>query len=245
MKPKGTKAGSPLARKAKWVHLRQRLTMDPSPPILAKNSKAPNFQPRTTCGPFSAMASGSPKSPPAQSKSTLPLNSRGIFPIPPCTPYSRMQEWCVYGIIYHYAPFLLSNPMVTFSEPNSMILNWGPKIHHQFQRRTLQLISMAIHGGSQKTISGPRPPGTAGAGLAILPGLFQGPFSEVIHHSISCQGIKYLNTPWTAQLVHTGSNQASCMALAQLGQIHIPLWEFNHTVSILKMSRTVLTQFRQ
>ncbi|MBW0584619.1 hypothetical protein O181_124334 [Austropuccinia psidii MF-1] len=35
---------------------------------------------------------------------------------------------------------------------------------------------------------------------------------------ISCQGIKYFNTPWTTQLVHTGGNQSTCMYLAQLGQ---------------------------
>ncbi|MBW0508088.1 hypothetical protein O181_047803 [Austropuccinia psidii MF-1] len=152
------------------------------------------------------MASGNPQRPPAQLKSTLPLNSRGRFPMLPCTLYSRMQEWCIYGIIYHYAPFLLSNPMVTSSGPNSMIPNQGPKIHHQFQRRTLQLISLAIHGGYQKTISGPQPPGPAGVGLAILSGLFQGPLSEGIHHSISFQGSKYFNTPWSTQLFHTGSN---------------------------------------
>ncbi|MBW0562841.1 hypothetical protein O181_102556 [Austropuccinia psidii MF-1] len=108
--------------------------------------------------------------------------------------------------------------MVTFSGPNSMIPNQGPKIHNPFQRRTLQLISLAIHGGYQKTISGPQPPGPAGVGLSILQELFQRPFSEVIHHSISFQGRKYFNTSWTTQLVYTGSNQASCMSLAQLGQ---------------------------
>ncbi|MBW0558159.1 hypothetical protein O181_097874 [Austropuccinia psidii MF-1] len=36
--------------------------------------------------------------------------------------------------------------------------------------------------------------------------------------SISCQGIKYFNTPWTTQLVHTGVNQSTCMYLAQLGK---------------------------
>ncbi|MBW0552664.1 hypothetical protein O181_092379 [Austropuccinia psidii MF-1] len=35
---------------------------------------------------------------------------------------------------------------------------------------------------------------------------------------ISFQGIKYFNTPWTAQLVHTGVNHSTCMYLAQLGQ---------------------------
>ncbi|MBW0561278.1 hypothetical protein O181_100993 [Austropuccinia psidii MF-1] len=33
------------------------------------------------------------------------------------------QEWCIYGIIYHYAPFLLRNPMVTLSGPNYVIPN--------------------------------------------------------------------------------------------------------------------------
>ncbi|MBW0503117.1 hypothetical protein O181_042832 [Austropuccinia psidii MF-1] len=35
---------------------------------------------------------------------------------------------------------------------------------------------------------------------------------------ISCKDIKYLNNPWTTQLVHTGFNQSTCMYLAQLGQ---------------------------
>ncbi|MBW0497450.1 hypothetical protein O181_037165 [Austropuccinia psidii MF-1] len=120
--------------------------------------------------------------------------------------------------------------MVTFSAPNSMISNEGPKIQRPFQRRTLQLISLAIHGGYQKTIQGPQPPGPAGAGLEIISGLFKGPLSEVIHHSISFQGRKYFNTPWTTQLVHTGRNQLYLYVLGPFGPIHIPLWEFNHTV---------------
>ncbi|MBW0509025.1 hypothetical protein O181_048740 [Austropuccinia psidii MF-1] len=38
----------------------------------------------------------------------------------------RDQEWCIYGIIYHYAPFLLSNPMVKLPGPNYMIPNKVP-----------------------------------------------------------------------------------------------------------------------
>ncbi|MBW0503893.1 hypothetical protein O181_043608 [Austropuccinia psidii MF-1] len=121
--------------------------------------------------------------PPDQLSSILTLNLRGILPIPPCTPYSRWQEWCIHGIIYHYAPFFLSNSMVTFSGLNSMIPNEGPKIQHPFRRRTLQLIILAIHGGYQKTIQGPQPPGPAGVGLAIQFRIIQkGPFSEVLHY---------------------------------------------------------------
>ncbi|MBW0564248.1 hypothetical protein O181_103963 [Austropuccinia psidii MF-1] len=71
------------------------------------------------------------------SSASTPLSLREIPSIPPCTPYSRLQEWCIYGIIYHYAPFFLSNSMVMFSGTNSTFPNQGPKIQHPFQRRIL------------------------------------------------------------------------------------------------------------
>ncbi|MBW0525371.1 hypothetical protein O181_065086 [Austropuccinia psidii MF-1] len=58
-------------------------------------------------------------------------------------------------------------------------------------------------------------------------GLSQGHSQRLYSLSISCQGIKYFNTPWTTQLVHTGFNKSTCMSLAQF---NLPLWEFNHTV---------------
>ncbi|MBW0482820.1 hypothetical protein O181_022535 [Austropuccinia psidii MF-1] len=36
------------------------------------------------------------------------------------------QEWCIYGIIYHYAPFFLRNPMLTISGPNYLMSNQVP-----------------------------------------------------------------------------------------------------------------------
>ncbi|MBW0589909.1 hypothetical protein O181_129624 [Austropuccinia psidii MF-1] len=41
--------------------------------------------------------------------------------------------------------------------------------------------SLTNQSGNQKTIQGSQSPGPAGVGLAIHSGLFQGPFSEVIH----------------------------------------------------------------
>ncbi|MBW0591269.1 hypothetical protein O181_130984 [Austropuccinia psidii MF-1] len=108
--------------------------------------------------------------------------------------------------------------MVTFSGTNQ-----GHKFQFPFLRRTLQLIILAIHGGYQKSIQGPQPPGSAGVGLAIISGLFQGPFSKVINHSISFQGSKYFNTPWKTQFVHTGSNQSYLHVPGPIGPIHIPL----------------------
>ncbi|MBW0527041.1 hypothetical protein O181_066756 [Austropuccinia psidii MF-1] len=54
--------------------------------------------------------------PPFQGKTSL-SSMRSIL---------KDQKWCIYGIIYHYAPFLLRNPMVTLSEPNYIIPSQAP-----------------------------------------------------------------------------------------------------------------------
>ncbi|MBW0512455.1 hypothetical protein O181_052170 [Austropuccinia psidii MF-1] len=182
MRSKGAQGASPLAPKVRWAHLSQSLTMDPNPPILAKNSKDPIFNQGPPVAHFQPWPLVIPRGHQLSSNPFFSLTQGEDFPLLHAPHTQKMQEGCIYGIIYHYAPFLLSNPMVTFSAPSSMIPNQGTKVHHQLQRRTLQLISLAIHCSYQKTISGPQPPGPLGVGLEILPGLFQGPFSEVIHH---------------------------------------------------------------
>ncbi|MBW0471623.1 hypothetical protein O181_011338 [Austropuccinia psidii MF-1] len=81
----------------------------PSGPKIPKNSMDTIFQ---------SMASGNHQRAPTQ------LPERFLFP--QCTLYSRFHKWCIYGIIYHYAPFLLRDPMVTFSGPNQVIPNQFP-----------------------------------------------------------------------------------------------------------------------
>ncbi|MBW0468789.1 hypothetical protein O181_008504 [Austropuccinia psidii MF-1] len=54
--------------------------------------------------------------PPVQGKPSLPSMHSVL----------KDQEWCIYGIIYHYAPFFLSKPMVTLSGPNYIIPNQVP-----------------------------------------------------------------------------------------------------------------------
>ncbi|MBW0491155.1 hypothetical protein O181_030870 [Austropuccinia psidii MF-1] len=54
-------------------------------------------------------------------------------------------------------------------------------------------------------------------GCQLSPGLFQGKFSELINQIKSLSRNQTLRIPWTTQLVYTGSNQVSWMALAQLG----------------------------
>ncbi|MBW0478525.1 hypothetical protein O181_018240 [Austropuccinia psidii MF-1] len=55
-------------------------------------------------------------SPPVQGKTSLPSMHSVL----------KDQEWWIYGIIYHHAQFLLSNPMVTLSGSNYMISNQVP-----------------------------------------------------------------------------------------------------------------------
>ncbi|MBW0571188.1 hypothetical protein O181_110903 [Austropuccinia psidii MF-1] len=66
------------------------------------------------------------------SEATRSAPSKGSPPVKAKTSLSSLhsvlkdQEWCIYDIIYHYAPFLLSNPMVTLSGPNYVIPNQVP-----------------------------------------------------------------------------------------------------------------------
>ncbi|MBW0579530.1 hypothetical protein O181_119245, partial [Austropuccinia psidii MF-1] len=113
---------------------------DPPEPILAINPMDTKIAiepigPNSGHGPpsttFPAMASGNhqrPSNQPSKHSPQLKVNSS----IPPCTPYSSLQEWCIYGIRYHYAPFLLSNSMVTLSRPYPTIPNQGPRIQCPF-----------------------------------------------------------------------------------------------------------------
>ncbi|MBW0495074.1 hypothetical protein O181_034789 [Austropuccinia psidii MF-1] len=173
-------------------------------PELAKKALGPLWTP------FSSMASGNPQRPPASQIHSSPQLKGKIFPFL----HAPRTQGCRDGIIYHYAPFFLSNPMVTLSGSISMTPNQGPQIPLPISKEDSSAHQSGNHGGYQKIISGPQPPGPAGVGLAILPGSFQGPFSEVIHHSISCQGSKYFNAPWKTQLIHTSSNQSTCTSLA-------------------------------
>ncbi|MBW0488382.1 hypothetical protein O181_028097 [Austropuccinia psidii MF-1] len=90
----------PTHRKWPKNHLRSQICQEPqvghkSVLGLWKPSEATRAAPRKD-------------SPPVQGK-TSPSSMHSVL---------KDQEWCIYGIIYHYAPFLLSNPMVELSYPN-------------------------------------------------------------------------------------------------------------------------------
>ncbi|MBW0530122.1 hypothetical protein O181_069837 [Austropuccinia psidii MF-1] len=97
-------------------------------------------------------------SPPVQGKTSLP-SMHSIL---------KDQEWCIYGLLYHYAPFLLTNTMVTLSGPNDVITNQVSKFITNFKGGLFSYSVWRFPGGYQKTISGPQQPGHAGVGLSIL-----------------------------------------------------------------------------
>ncbi|MBW0484370.1 hypothetical protein O181_024085 [Austropuccinia psidii MF-1] len=103
-------------------------------------------------GLFEPLTSDNHQRPPAQVQKASP-SIQGKDSLSPMYSIPRIQAWIIYGIIYHYAPILLSIPMVMFSEPNYAIPIQVPKSITYFKG------SLAIPGGYQKTIQGPQPPG--------------------------------------------------------------------------------------
>ncbi|MBW0500001.1 hypothetical protein O181_039716 [Austropuccinia psidii MF-1] len=96
-------------------------SMGPLGPFLPKSNEAKRGQvgPKPQVGPTKPVLA--PKL-----NQGFPLKFRGRPFLPRCTLHIRIQEWCIYGIIDHYAPFLLRNPIVTPSGPNYVIPNQVP-----------------------------------------------------------------------------------------------------------------------
>ncbi|MBW0475581.1 hypothetical protein O181_015296 [Austropuccinia psidii MF-1] len=85
-------------------------------------------------------------------------------------------------------------------------------------------------GSYQKTIQAPQPLGPAGVGLSIL---IRTTLRSIIRGYQSFESLprhQVVTIPWTTQLVHIGNNQASCMALAHLGQF---IFHFGNSVTQL------------
>ncbi|MBW0522039.1 hypothetical protein O181_061754 [Austropuccinia psidii MF-1] len=128
------------------------------------------------------------------------------------------QEWCICGIIYHYAPFLPSNPMVRLSEPNYIIPNQFPSPSTLSKKDLSALHSGSSLAATRRPLEDPNHLALQRLGFQLLIGNLM---REILTGYQSFQSLsrhQVFSIPWTTQLVHTGSNQAFCMALAQLGQ---------------------------
>ncbi|MBW0544817.1 hypothetical protein O181_084532 [Austropuccinia psidii MF-1] len=121
MRTKGAKGVVHQPPNHKLAHLSQFLTLKPNQTQMAKHHL------RTQVGHKSVHSLWKPSeatrsaprndSPPVQGKTFLPSMHSVL----------KDQEWHIYGIIYHCAPFLFRNPMVKLSGPNYVIPNQVPK----------------------------------------------------------------------------------------------------------------------
>ncbi|MBW0531301.1 hypothetical protein O181_071016 [Austropuccinia psidii MF-1] len=164
---------------------------------------------------FQSMASGNHQRPPAHLPARFPLIFRRRLLFPQCTLYSRIQEWCIYGIIYHYAPFFLNNPMVTFSGPTYMIPNQVQNPSPISKEDLSAIQSGNFLAATRRPFEDPNHLALQELGCHFLSGLSKGAMLIGYQSFQSFSRHQVLSIPWTTKLVHTGSNQASCMALTQ------------------------------
>ncbi|MBW0481850.1 hypothetical protein O181_021565 [Austropuccinia psidii MF-1] len=160
-----------------------------------------------------AMASGNHQRPEDQLSKPFPQPNGNSF-IPPCTPYSSLQEWCIYGLNSTIPKFQIK----------------VPKSNAHFEGGFFNSSVWQSMAAIRRSFKDPNHLALQDLGWQVHSGLFQRHSQRLYSFSISCQGINYFNTPWITQLVHIGVNQSTCMSLAQLGQFILTLWEFNHTV---------------
>ncbi|MBW0589117.1 hypothetical protein O181_128832 [Austropuccinia psidii MF-1] len=84
----------------------------------------------------------------------------------------KNQEWCIYGIIYHYAPFLLSNPMVTLSGPKYVIPNEVPNPSPSSKQEFSAIQSGNSLAATRRPFKDPNHLALQELGCQFSPGLF-------------------------------------------------------------------------
>ncbi|MBW0535856.1 hypothetical protein O181_075571 [Austropuccinia psidii MF-1] len=135
MRSKGDKGGSPLAPKPQLGPPEPNLASNLIKPKMAINHHRTHFGPQSSWTTFQPMAFGNHQRPPDQRSSSFPLTLRGILPIlhAPHTQGCRSGAYMVlYTIMRHFCSAI---QLMTFSGPNSIFPNQGPKIQRPFQRR--------------------------------------------------------------------------------------------------------------
>ncbi|MBW0592646.1 hypothetical protein O181_132361 [Austropuccinia psidii MF-1] len=145
-----------------------------------------------------------------------------------------MQGRCIYGIIYHCAPFFLRNSMVTFSGPISLILNQGPQSPSPISKED----SSAHQSGNPWWLSEGhfRTPTTWPCRSMV------GNSSRIISRAI-LRVYSSLNQLSRQQLIKYSLDNSidpyrqqsiNLYVLGPIGPNHIPLWKFNHTVQFTR-----------
>ncbi|MBW0575987.1 hypothetical protein O181_115702 [Austropuccinia psidii MF-1] len=221
MRPKRAKGGSYLAPKASMNPPEPKLATNPLDAKLAKdlldtnlviNPIGPIFGHGPPWRNISAMGSGNYQTPPDQLSQPSPqlmgisfhsfipsvLKVAGVvhiwYYIPLCTIFSQQSNGDTLRTHFHL--------LISRSQDATPILKEDYSAHQSDK-----------YGGNQKTLQGSQPPVSAGVGLVHYSGSFKGAILKRYYiNSIRCQGIKYFNTPWTTQFIHTSLIQSTCMA---------------------------------
>ncbi|MBW0527269.1 hypothetical protein O181_066984 [Austropuccinia psidii MF-1] len=187
-----------------------------------------------------AMASGNHQRLPANFNERIILKIRETSGPTQWTQVCGNQEWCIYGIIYHYAPFSLSNSMVMFSRLHYTISNKVPKANCPSLRKASVPHFYNPWRLPEDRLRIPAP--WLSSCWYFTSGLFKGLFKEVVDHQDSFQGIKHsLDNSTILYRMYSGN----LYGIDPFGPIHIPLWEFKPHSLNFKMARSVLTQFSQ
>ncbi|MBW0522930.1 hypothetical protein O181_062645 [Austropuccinia psidii MF-1] len=151
-----------------------------------------------------------------------------------------VQEWCIYGIIYHYAPILIRKPMVMVSGPNYSISNQVPKSITHFEGGLFSHSVLQSLAATRRRFKDPNHPAPQGLGCIflsrIVPRENSGGYQASDQFSRH-QVLQYsLDNPIGPYRLYS----RKLYDLGPFGPIHIP----SHR-SILNMARSVLTQSSQ
>ncbi|MBW0588755.1 hypothetical protein O181_128470 [Austropuccinia psidii MF-1] len=179
--------------------------LGPPEPILAIRPSGPNFGQEPPWTTFQPMAFGNHQGPPDQLRSSFPITLRGI---PSLLHAPRTQG-------YRSGASMDPIPSFQIKVPNS---------NAHFEGGLLNSSVWKFMAAIRRPFKDPNHLALQELGWQFIQDYSKGRSQSLYIISISCQGIKYFNTPWTTQLVHTGRNQSTCMYLAQLGQFVFHCW---------------------
>ncbi|MBW0562530.1 hypothetical protein O181_102245 [Austropuccinia psidii MF-1] len=223
MRPKGAKGGSHLAPKPQLDPPEPKLVTNPLDPKLANdlldtnlaiNPVGPIFGQGPPGTNISAMTSGNHQRPPDHLSKPSPqlmgnsfhsfmpsiLKVAGVVHIwyykPLCTIFAQQSNGDVFRTHFHLSISRSQNPTPISMEDYSA--HQSDKLWQQSEDSSRIQTTCVCRSW-----------------VGIL---FKGPILNSYYIiAISCQGVKYFNTPWTTQFIPTGLIQSTCMALAQLG----------------------------
>ncbi|MBW0511025.1 hypothetical protein O181_050740 [Austropuccinia psidii MF-1] len=111
------KRGQTPIFKARWGPSEPNLAPNLISPTNGQKDLGTQISPEPCIGHFQPLSFINHQRPPNQAQQGFPFIQGKDFSSPMYS-VPWIQQWCIYGIIYHYAPILLSTQMVMVSGPN-------------------------------------------------------------------------------------------------------------------------------